>query len=1759
MELHKRLPPLIMPKLPPKPVPSTSPVRQKMGSPYEEELFVHLDWSSYYNDLQHWEEQCQLIPIPNIILPLRDCILTTYRNTKINFNNRENKPSKLQNLAYKNQHNMSIKEEFKKETSTNSKQKYNILVNLRKKNLINTSTTDPISNLSNNHIEKKQKDNVFSKEINNTDIQNEKLKQLDIVSNSKNAEESTFDIPQLPNGSKIFDFMINGVSEMPGPVEYKICGVLQPPLPNKKSWLNEKHAHYVISGAADEPPICPVTYEMTGIVNVTPTNSDERFFAILKLGDGANKIYPSGRENLSPKWQEWLQNADEEFREVEREANRMIKSIEAITRLVFPGPTCDNCCSCRQTRKSYLKAKEIKTPYFVIDTITEDQKKNKCIVGSMAMHSPAPTPPESTINLLEIIASDDVLKTNVLINGVTNEKGEMQYFISGVKEDMVHIPAQIVERPPPRPPRNVPECVCAIQQIFNKDLTPTVSHDHIPWTKQDGLCFGKKFRPDKSHAFSCKMYPGDKSCRRNPYIREINKLKRRAERTKQEALKNTSLQKNNMYSIANFQPCGDEHGMSICGGPWGALHTLTPKELAEQEKLQKEILRVPPCGVKPGRAVCEGPFGERIPIKKQQIELDEIPGEFDEEDLINEEEKEKEKSKEEVKEKTKKRHKECHMSPQSIVARTKVLEKKVKKFIPDPTYPGYDDPWNIFRTAPSEKNSETDFKKLLKLTSPKPSAIPIKSKTLVDGDEKVQQSLLQKVVLKSNTKRNIPKDSIRDSRKKSPDLKQENPSLQTSRKHISLKSRSHEKIAKQESKSVDSRDTQGAFSKSAGTRAKTKKMPDKVIRHNIVDDKTTDQKLLREKQSKDSQKKMNEKTVASKNIKKESKVATISVPTNKNMKLKSKQEKMSLFHLKTSKRFDTKLKQNKKIMLKKSNDNETRISKKIATHHNQLNINSKTRFENSRNIEINKRGNKITGIRKLNQKETRLMGSGKRKGSKQFNLRKSVKRDKKKDVQIIQDTDTDPKKQILNLKNILKSSELYFCDAKPVDLPEEPPRKCTLKSEDIEDTTVSVQVDKEMNVELPSKGPCGWRTKSEQQLPTKKTLLYLSEPDYLPETIPVRPGGKPCVCRENREKKKVLLYNIGGLIGEKKDDEESKKLLKKKKDEDNKKMQVIDGVIYHTPPPSPRRSDEYVPVYDLCEFPYDMCLTKRKHPSLKFFEKHSGLKNLVSKTLKHHVSCGCNEFIDTSGIQETEEKQRMKELNKTRKELIEAKSQKEQWNLALKDVELVDYFTRCRDSMPCWLKCAKFNKAGCKIPQRNLKIKRPVCECKYERKILEHKEEVMKWKKRRQKLKSIKKQPYMNIMNISKPVIVDTKLMISGVKRIPRKDEYIDDVKYCITGVAENHTELPSEPIVGGVQMATPIHTPEQSIEEVPCVCLHRHWSPTNIPPGPLPLPAKIVLAEKKQRQKATEEAYKQIHTPIEAYDAHDIHSCKQTCNSNSILKNDVSIENNGNVTSTYVQNSIADNHIETNIINPSKLTKQPFKNENNLVSNNTIIQEMLKKNKDIRNETDIQKSSYFSQKPEQQDKTMKLNTEDVETSSKKNNESSNNTMIDLMTVVQNELKKMAEEGFLFAKLPKCFLMPQLKYWLMYRNGINISNTDKKNSIHKSIMMWNILDVIKPFKIEPPPLKLTKVELGKLTFDQAEKIKEKIEKKKEIFYSQVRKERVLYAQSMWNTMDYGKFPSISFKKAYFTYMANKEADGHILKPWFPSEVREVIH
>lgn len=207
----------------------------------------------------------------------------------------------------------------------------------------------------------------------------------------------------------------------------------------------------------------------------------------------------------------------------------------------------------------------------------------------------------------------------------------------------------------------------------------------------------------------------------------------------------------------------------------------------------------------------------------------------------------------------------------------------------------------------------------------------------------------------------------------------------------------------------------------------------------------------------------------------------------------------------------------------------------------------------------------------------------------------------------------------------------------------------------------------------------------------------------------------------------------------------------------------------------------------------------------------------------------------------------------------------------------------------------------------------------------------------------------MNVENISRPVVADTKLMISGVKRIPREDEYIDDVKYCITGVAENYTTLPPEQIVGGVQMGTPLHTPKESVEEMPCVCLHRHWSPITIPPGPLPRPEEILLAENKRRQRIAEETYQQIYAPQEVYDTHGGHSCKASCNQHSDAENDEDTEENNdnseNVT-THMQRIAKSDQIKKESINSNTRVKQQSRssniNKDRLDTKNAVTQKAL-------------------------------------------------------------------------------------------------------------------------------------------------------------------------------------------------------------------------
>jgi len=153
-----------------------------------------------------------------------------------------------------------------------------------------------------------------------------------------------------------------------------------------------------------------------------------------------------------------------------------------------------------------------------------------------------------------------------------------------------------------------------------------------------------------------------------------------------------------------------------------------------------------------------------------------------------------------------------------------------------------------------------------------------------------------------------------------------------------------------------------------------------------------------------------------------------------------------------------------------------------------------------------------------------------------------------------------------------------------------------------------------------------------------------------------------------------------------------------------------------------------------------------------------------------------------------------------------------------------------------------------------------VCECKYERKIVERNEERIKWKERQQKLKALKKQSFMHIVDTSRPMIEDKKFIISDVKRIPRKDEK-DDIKYCISGVAEEVSMSPPQKIIDGLKMSTPFQTPSSSEEDISrTAVVHRHWSPMNIPPGPLPRKNAVLKEEIERRKKARDEAFKLIY-----------------------------------------------------------------------------------------------------------------------------------------------------------------------------------------------------------------------------------------------------------------------------------------------------------
>ncbi|XP_024941712.1 uncharacterized protein LOC107268641 isoform X2 [Cephus cinctus] len=1613
-ELNKRLPPVQMPRIPPKPKPPITKLRRNCISPYSENLFMRPNWKAYRNKLIKWRKTCKLIPIPRIIMPPPKKDYLTRKESAF-----------IAEQGYKSHENPSQKTTFKVD---------------HKKQEINTVES------------KKQNINILPML---SECEKKPIGQK--LMNINNFDSTIKDK---------FEFAISGLGGNPGSVEYTISGTLNTPDQKKRSWLGEKDTHYVLSGVFEneDPPEFPVSFVMNGIANVTPTDSDDKFLTELKLGNGPKKIYPSGRQNLSRNWQEWLQNVDEEFLKIEKEASKLIKSVEATMRLVIPEPTCDSCCSCRQTRKSHMKWHQTKTPYMVIDSIAEDSNEKKYIVGSMAMHSPAPSPCMSNINLLEVIASRDNMSKQLIINGITNENGETTFYISGVTQDIEHIPHQtITKTSAPKTLKNIPPCACTIHQMFNEDITPRESTDDIAWTKKDELCFGKKYRSQEPSAYSCKESPKDRCCRRNPFNNAVKQLKRKHGKLNEA----DDVPHKKMYSLSAFQPCGDEDGMAICRGPWGAVNIPDPEELAAREEEARQILKAPPCGEKPGRSVCGAPWGTIVPTPKRA--QDENEDEEDEEEAEEDETgtskkktlQETNMNKNDEKKKNVNRDKFCEMNLDWLKDSVPETGEKETDKRKDETVCQSDNQWNLFRTAPTVEETFDEYEKTLKLTPANPSSF---SKTYARKETKERGEIFASKQNYLDTKVNV-KNKLKQHNNKEKGKKYKFHDVEHQDK---VKQRKNNKI----------------FKMMENTKLKYK--------NNINTSK------------------IRETTNIGKNNINES-------------YQKSHQEKSVKSNLNGKKTFD---------VTKMKNKRSKEDTKKLPKY---------TNGTNGHGVK-----NKLLGNKTLHDK---LLNTTRKQSS--SNTNKIQKLDINEKLEKIKEIKDESNK-------ILQSLEKFNIQPAIIS---EVPKMCKINSNSYDKLFQSLHTDncslndkKISESKLIKEGPFGWKTKSEQELPAEKTLVYLAEPSYPMQTIPLRPGGKPCRCRENRMKKKILLYNIGGLINQ----------------EGNKKKQqitqLIEGVTYVTPPLSPRISDEYVPEYELYKSPYEMCAREKIDNTFKYVEQFSGPKSLLPKKAKNIKSCnfGNEKLVIIKQDSTTEESvpinQYITTENSKEKKSTESKESKE-WSNTLKDEGLIDYFVQSGDNLPCWLKCAKFAKNHCRATPRKLQIMKPVCECKYERKVLKKEEEKKKRIERQKRLKTCKKQPFTHIVETSRPMAVDTKLMISDIKRIPKEDEYSDEVKYCITGVAENYSMGPVRYVVSGVTMHTPVITPAPSKEEIPCICTHRHWSPMNITPGPLP--TNRVMKMKKQGMKIIDNNNELENRACSIENKR----YENNVNNNYFEKSQFSHEKDRDVTGKLRSANLSPKLLKkfedmghlTSTINGAKY-KSEIKRENI----NVVNKEFHAPNKTTNKILDDTLLSPFEEHLDRtnidkfKDNTKVHKTLGRNLTQKKSNKFENNNIIDkkkdLMTIMHEELKKMANEGFPLAKLPACHLMPQLQFFIMYRKGVAYSEYDKKLIMDSSIQSWNMMTITPFKKLTKPTLGISNEKLKNLTYDNATQMNTKIAQVKALWLSELRKSRVLKTRFLWSSMEFGRFPNMSFKQAYFTYLPAKEADGHVFRPWKTSEM-----
>lgn len=247
------------------------------------------------------------------------------------------------------------------------------------------------------------------------------------------------------------------------------------------------------------------------------------------------------------------------------------------------------------------------------------------------------------------------------------------------------------------------------------------------------------------------------------------------------------------------------------------------------------------------------------------------------------------------------------------------------------------------------------------------------------------------------------------------------------------------------------------------------------------------------------------------------------------------------------------------------------------------------------------------------------------------------------------------------------------------------------------------------------------------------------------------------------------------------------------------------------------------------------------------------------------------------------------------------------------------------------------NNTICCRPLR-LKIVKPVCECKYERKIVERNEERAQWKARQLKLKALKKQPFMHIDNTSRPMMPDTKFIISDVKRIPLETEYADEVKYCITGVAESLIMSPPQQIIDGLKMSTPVVTPEPSKEDFRRDAPHRHWSPMDIPPGPLPRKDDVLKEEMERRKRIRDEAFRMIYGE-DKQDACrlEYRDCPETCYRKKSM---TIIENNSEPEKIYsnAKKAMPKTLIKSHLLSTKKAMSGKIRHRQNVSPNNVTV-----------------------------------------------------------------------------------------------------------------------------------------------------------------------------------------------------------------------------